>query len=245
MTNKPKITAEQLQDKQKEFLRDNFKGRCSDISPKECVQAAWRDVFRQLANMRNPFFAKEAPEASREVLRCFTKSKIMEIAEKIHKPSDFACDVKSKAADMLAERGVSVTHVGHVRELCEAVTKEHGGRIASGRLTLGRAQKLLSMYLKYMWCTGNMPEVPPYCPFDDIIINQVGLPGEDDPLWQELGGLAELEQQHENIWTWTRSDTEENYLIWLVAADEAKRQRGRYNSLSEWELFVFPNGDGE
>lgn len=245
MTHKSKITPEQLAVRQQEFLRSVFGDKSDSISADDCIQAAWRDAFKLPAAMQNPFYVKTASEDSRAVLRDFAKQKAMGIAKKVHKPCDFVCDVQSAAAEMLAEWGVSVTHIGHITELRDAVTEVHGGIIAGGRLTFGRAQKLLNMYLKYMWCAQKISETPPHCPFDDIIINKVGLPHRDDSFWGTLGGLENLEQQpqHGNIWTWTKSNSERDYLVWLAAAEYMRRRDKIYASLAEWELFVFPQGD--
>ena len=243
------MTPTQLKDRQRKFLRGVFNRRCtgSSISADECVQQAWRDVFMQKVNWSNPFYSENAPKGSknRRELQNFAKGKIMEIAEKVHKPSGYVCAVKSAAVDVLAECKVGVNHIGHILELRDAVTNRHKTNMADGKLTFGRAQKLLNMCLKYMWCTKRVQGTPPHCPFDNIIINKVGLPCQHDPIWDELGGLENLTQQHEGIWAWTKSDNEEHYLTWLAAAEMLRRRNKIYASLSEWELFVFPDGDGK
>lgn len=140
---------------------------------------------------------------------------------------------------MLAKWGVSLTRIGHIVELQKAITDAHGDKLEGGKMKFGRAQKLLNMYLKYMWCAGEI-STPPHCPFDNQIINNGGLQGNDDPIWDELGGLEMFEKTPENAnaWAWTKSDSIEHYLVWLAAAEKARRD-GEYDSLSEWELVVF------
>ncbi len=38
--------------------------------------------------------------------------------------------------------------------------------------TFGTAQKLLNLYLKYMWCLGILNKIPPHCPLDSIILQK-------------------------------------------------------------------------
>ena len=247
MTHNSKISDGRLDAKQNGFLAGVFGDDFRSVNADDCIRAAWRDAFRLPVSMRYPFYSKNAPKDSvaRNDLREFAKGKTMEIAEKVHERGEFVCDIKCAAADMLEQQGVDITHVGYILELQDAVTQAHGASMEGGKLKFGRAQKLLNMYLKYMWCANKIPKIPPHCPFDDIIINW-RLPGREDPLWDELGGWDKLEKspEHDNIWTWTQSDDVEHYLVWLAAAEKT-RQRTCYGSLAEWELFVFSEEDCE
>ena len=43
-----------------------------------------------------------------------------------------------------------------------------------GRIRIGTTQKVLNLYLKYLWVLNKIPE-PPHCPFDGIIIDMMEL----------------------------------------------------------------------
>ena len=42
-------------------------------------------------------------------------------------------------------------------------------------ISFGIAQKLLNLYLKYLWCEEELKNEPPNCPVDFIVLSQVGL----------------------------------------------------------------------
>lgn len=238
---KPK-TPEQITAKKQAFLRRIFGDDYANKTAEDFVRQAWVDTIRLPVAMRYPFYSDSAPKGSdnRAALQDFAKAETMAIAEKIQNgdSGDYAYEGNLGAADMLAKSGVKIAHISHIVALQKAVTDEHGDNLAGGKLKFGRAQKLLNMYLKYLWCAGKMPE-PPHCPFDDIIINRK-LQERDDEFWNSFGGVEHLEAQpgHENIWVWTQSDRLENYLVWLAAADEMAK-RDNCKSIAEWELFAF------
>ena len=224
---KPK-TSEEVAAKKREFLRRVFRGNEADF-----IRQAWRDAtgHARIYNANAPIGSEERGE-----VKDFAQAKTVKIAAKIKADDDGGfvysgeSETATAAVGMLVESGVSIAHIGHVIALRDAVTDEHGGSLADGNMRFGFAQKLLNMYLKYMWCAGEMP-TPPHCPFDRRIIFGA-LPNHQDEFWGALGQMGEI------TWNWTQSDSVEDYLVWLAAADEMKKH-GKYNSLAEWELFEF------
>jgi len=63
-------------------------------------------------------------------------------------------------------------HVGNIIELAERVSQEVGKYLVGDKLTVGRAQKALNLYLKYLWCVSRKLE-PPHCPFDGKVIEKL------------------------------------------------------------------------
>src|SRR5208282_1517190 len=53
---------------------------------------------------------------------------------------------------------------------------------------IGRAQKALNLFLKYLWCIGEICE-PPHCPFDSVIIAK--LPKGTCPSWTKLDRIGD------------------------------------------------------
>jgi len=122
--------------------------------------------------------------------------------------------------DWLSHRETSYTatlkedeHVKNIGALSDEMSAAHAAKLMGGRFRIGIAQKVLNLYLKYLWCLGKIP-TPPHCPFDAIIIDQ--LPdGPHDP--------------------WTQLDSIEKYLALVSAAKKLAGQK----SLADWELNVY------
>lgn len=86
-------------------------------------------------------------------------------------------------------RGVDEeTHLRNIRHLCKSLTSNHTRVLKNGRFRTGTAQKALNLYLKYLWCLGEIP-MPPHCPFDFQIIGK--LRRYNGPKWTELDSLGD------------------------------------------------------
>ncbi len=59
-------------------------------------------------------------------------------------------------------------HIRNIQVLVNKITKNYSSILGGGKLRIGIAQKLLNLYLKYLWCIGIIP-TPPHCPFDGIV----------------------------------------------------------------------------
>jgi hypothetical protein len=92
---------------------------------------------------------------------------------------------------------------------CKGLHDERGFRI-------GSAQKALNLFLKYLWCLGEIPE-PPHCPFDSRIIKEL----------KELPKDAHC--------SWVQCDNLEHYKVWVA---EARKVAGDM-SLAQWELVTY------
>jgi hypothetical protein len=97
--------------------------------------------------------------------------------------------------------------------MATVLSHRYGEALRDGRFRIGPAQKALNLYLKYMWCVGEIP-TPPHCPFDSKIIYH--LRGCEDVKWTKLVSLDE-------------------YMKLVRTA----RQEAKGRSLAEWELKVF------
>ena len=146
----------------------------------------------------------------------------------------FISSAKNATADMSADARADTAFIRRVKKLRDGVTNGHHRILDGERLRFGRAQKLLNMYFKYMWCADEIS--PPHCPFDNIIIKRLVA---DGGFGEERGSMARLQGRdgHENVRHWTKSDNPDDYRAWLVAA--RRIAEGKYRSLSEWELVMF------
>lgn len=106
-------------------------------------------------------------------------------------------------------------HVSNIAELAERVSREAGKYLVGGNFTIGRAQKALNLYLKYLWCTGRKL-MPPHCPFDGIVI-------------ERLGKIAKMPLA---LAQWTAITEKDRYVELVSAA----RDRIKNKPLAVWEL---------
>lgn len=102
-------------------------------------------------------------------------------------------------------------HSKIISRFCDDVSLNFKEILKGGRLKIGIGQKILNLYLKYLWCLGIIPE-PPHCSFDRIIISKLGL----DVNWTKLDDIGQYNK--------------------LVSVAKTK---ANLKSLSEWELEVF------
>ena len=110
----------------------------------------------------------------------------------------------------------TVSEAKHLRSICNLarqLSKRYARVLAPEGLVIGRAQKALNLYLKYLWCLGKLPE-PPHCPFDRKVIDHLGL---RSPV------------------AWTKIRTKAEY-VGLVAC---ARRVAKRESLAQWELRIW------
>ncbi len=81
-------------------------------------------------------------------------------------------------------------------------------------ISFGVAQKLVNLYLKYLWCLGKF-DIPPHCPIDRLVINE---------------GCQHPNRYH----PWTQMPQEK----YVDAMNEIKQKAGN-ESLAVWELNLW------
>jgi hypothetical protein len=154
----------------------------------------WLLSFRGAFGRAN-VYAKGAPEKERIGFRKYLRETI--------------------STTVLGKYKQTVSSESHIQELLQikgAVPETYLNILRDRTFRLGVLQKLMNLYLKYLWCLGWIPE-PPHCPFDRTIIEELGVRGID----------------------WTKSDSEEEY---NQLVDAAKKLAGA-RSIAEGELDLF------
>jgi hypothetical protein len=141
---------------------------------------------------RSNTYSASAPEDVRAKVRHALRSKLEDVASRYKHPVDDS------------------THANNICEVADAMTAEFAECLRGGRFRIGIAQNCLNLYLKYLWCVGDIP-APPHCPFDATIIARL-------PNRQQL--------------KWTALDAIQDYM----ALVEAARAVAGSTSLAEWEL---------
>jgi hypothetical protein len=63
-------------------------------------------------------------------------------------------------------------HCANIKALADDLSAAHEDALADGKFRIGSAQKALNLYLKFMWCLGQI-EQPPHCPFDSRILAMI------------------------------------------------------------------------
>ncbi len=63
-------------------------------------------------------------------------------------------------------------HYSNISTLANALSRSHATVLKDRRFRIGSAQKALNLFLKYLWCIGEIP-TPPHCPFDFQIIQKL------------------------------------------------------------------------
>lgn len=120
--------------------------------------------------------------------------------------------------DIVSSYRVACTESAHLENIGRLVQKGSGfgsSILVGGQYRYGVAQKLLNLYLKYLWCMGRVVE-PPHCPVDRIILAKTTL---RDRL------------------NWTKITTREQYMSAINALRQVATAQGQ--SLAVWELLNY------
>ena len=102
-------------------------------------------------------------------------------------------------------------HCEYIESLSNRATREHSVCLRKGKLRFGVAQKLVNLYLKYLW-VADLVEEPPHCPIDGIV--------------RDLAGLD---------YNWITDDSRCQYERVIAAL----KRRAHPKSLAVWELQEF------
>lgn len=106
-------------------------------------------------------------------------------------------------------------HLENIEHISRELSARHADVLTNNGMRIGPAQKALNLYLKYLWCLGEIPE-PPHCPIDATVLSRV--PG--------CAGVH-----------WTMMKTIEEYRVVIEKARAVATQKRL--SLPEWELRLF------
>jgi hypothetical protein len=113
-------------------------------------------------------------------------------------------------------------HCRNIEDLANTLTENYKGTglLRKERFRIGIAQKALNVYLKNLWCLGEIVSPPPHCPLDRQIIDK--LP---------------LKSSERSEYDWTKLDNIEKYKELIrMCHEEAKP---KYQNVAEWELETY------
>lgn len=116
------------------------------------------------------------------------------------------------------------TFCREIEDLKREANQHHSAVLAPGMITLGVSQKLIALYLKYLWLLGSAEKMPLFPPLDNRVFGAVGLripagfKGIDDmqvlkDAWAKVDAhAAELGMRSGTIWEsrwWSDSGDED------------------------------------
>ncbi len=132
--------------------------------------------------------------------------------------SNFRDKLKNRARVLVKEyyeekECSSQNHINNLIEFSAWTGEEFASILNNGKLNIGVTQKIINLYLKYLWCLGKV-KTPPHCPFDRIIISKL---------------------IKTNIPAWTKIENVERYCTLI----EKAREKAGTLSIAEWELGIF------
>ena len=120
------------------------------------------------------------------VMATFRRSKTYREGAKEPDKAKFKAALRKQLTELVQQYTTDMDDDGHIKNiehLADNLSKEFAQVLEGGRFRIGSAQKTLNLYLKYLWCTEQIP-MPPHCPFDSTVIGK--LPGCDSINWTTL-----------------------------------------------------------
>lgn len=111
-------------------------------------------------------------------------------------------------------------HFSSIINLSNIISEKHYQILHNGRFRIGISQKVINLFLKYVWSTGKIG-IPFHCPFDSII--KVAL----------LKGIRERYELKD----WTSLDSIDDYKKYVNLARIIASEKGL--SIADWELYIW------
>ena len=142
----------------------------------------------------SPIYNKNVKQREKEDLKDFLRNKLIEYSKHYHK------------------RVSEEQHIRNIEQFAKEITIKHKNILHKKEFRIGIAQKLLNLYLKYLWTSDKIPK-PPHCPFDNIIVSKINA---KNIKWTALNGIKEYK----------------------ILVEKAKKYSGK-KSLAEWELDIW------
>ena len=110
-----------------------------------------------------------------------------------------------------------VKHVANIDNISYKASKQFSNILHFNRFRIGTSQKILNLYLKYLWCFGETTK-PPHCPIDSLVL-------------EKLKQISPKKYKKIFSISWTKLDDINQYKKIIDVAKNIV-----VNDLSEWEL---------
>jgi len=124
----------------------------------------------------------------------------------------------------IQEKGIKEDiHLLKIQELADRLTTQFKPVLHQGRFRIGVSQKIINLFLKYMWSMGEIPG-PCHCPIDGIVKSQIQ---------KHLYSVSLVD--------WTRLDSLNDYLSYIRAVKQLADAENL--SIAEWEFLNWKRRD--
>jgi len=135
--------------------------------------------------------------------------------------SDLRVDIKNFLIQYVQEFDASTEkkHYDTIELMSKLISQNHSKILINGRFRIGISQKIINLFLKYMWTAGQI-KMPFHCPFDSIIKAKL------------LKGVTNV-----FLKDWTILDSLEDYDKYVVLARHKADEMNL--TIAEWELVNF------
>jgi hypothetical protein len=122
--------------------------------------------------------------------------------------------IESTLVPLYFENSVSdEIHIENINKL-SLYTEEFQSLLQNGKLNFGVSQKMLNLYLKYLWCHNKISE-PPHFPVDRRIQESIGL---------------------KPVVSWTQFEDSTDY---MKIINFVRKKNTKYSTIAEFELYHF------
>ncbi|HDY75751.1 MAG TPA: hypothetical protein ENH49_04430 [Candidatus Marinimicrobia bacterium] len=150
---------------------------------------------------------------------------LTEVQKRLKQQYDNRSNLKISLYDFLMEylndiklNGIQEEHhCERIIELSNHISQKYNEILFNGRFRIGISQKIINLFLKYMWSMGEIPE-PCHCPVDGIVKSQI----------ERRFGRSKLID-------WTKLDNLHDYLEYINVIQKIIIQEKI--SIAQWEFL--------
>ncbi len=129
---------------------------------------------------------------------------------------EFRKKLHDEVINIAAEYTGTVSEARHIDNI-NKISKLNHPALNNGFLKFGISQKILNLYLKYLWCLGEI-STPPHFPVDRTI---------------------QIILKYKPVVNWTEIDSRVEYMRIIEHAHAKRQEENKYNSIAEQELDLF------
>lgn len=108
-------------------------------------------------------------------------------------------------------------HLRKIQELADTLSKQFKLVLHEGRFRIGISQKVINLFMKYMWSMDEIPE-PCHCPMDSIVKSQIQ---------KKFGKISLVD--------WTQLDNINDYLDYVKIVKKIAEKENL--SIAKWEFY--------
>jgi len=119
--------------------------------------------------------------------------------------------LKEKIFNKLSEEQL----INYIQELSNTISSSYGNFLLNNRFRIGISQKIINLFIKYIWTLGWIEDEPFHCPIDSNVL-------------ENLNQIKE---------SWINCDSIEKYKEWINEIN--KKAKKDQKSIAIWELDMF------